>query len=154
ELGITAAACLVSLFAIVRSVMGLLTARHLAREVEAFVLTDEFYEMVDAEDGDGPMPQEPTLGQLLREVYLTFDRRTLGFTRILLGFLLLGDLFRRTWSWEDMYSDKGVLPNHLNLFRPQAAGNFTILNAFSTPAELWVLWALMLVTFFCLMVGY
>ena len=30
------------------------------------------------------------------ELYLTFDRRTLGLTRILLGFYLIFDLFRRT----------------------------------------------------------
>src|SRR5262249_16940612 len=81
-------------------------------------------------------------------------RRTLGFARIMLGTLLVGDLFRRTWSWEDMYSTKGVLPNHVNLFRPQAAGNFTILNAFSTSGELWVLWAVMLVTFVCVLIGF
>jgi len=51
------------------------------------------------------------------------------------GFLLVTDLIRRTWDWEDMYSTNGVLPNHVNLWRPQAYGAFSIFNAFSTPAE-------------------
>lgn len=90
---------------------------------------------------------------LFRDSYLTFDRRTLGFTRILLGFYLIGDLFRRTWTWKDMFALEGVLPNHVNLFRRQA-DNFSIVNAFSTSGELWVLWAIILATYLCLLVGY
>ncbi len=97
---------------------------------------------------------EPSFGALLRDYYLTFDRRTLGFTRILLGFLLVMDLFHRTPSWFDFYGNEGVLPTHLNLFRPQAWGAYTIFNAFANPGELRVLWAVMLVTFVCLLVGY
>ena len=39
-----------------------------------------------------------------------------------------------------MYSTEGVLPNNVNLFRPQAWGAFTVFNAFSSPFELQVLW--------------
>ena len=91
---------------------------------------------------------------ILRDVYFSIDRRTLGFARIMLGFLLVMDLFRRTPDWLHMYSDKGVLPTHLNLFRPQAWGAFTLFNAFSTAPELWALWAVLLVTFLCVLVGY
>jgi hypothetical protein len=97
---------------------------------------------------------EPSYGAILRQTYLTIDRRTLGFTRILLGFLMVTDLIRRTPDWLDMYSDKGVLPAHVNLWRPQAWGNFSLLNAFNTAPELWALWAIMLVTFLCVLVGY
>lgn len=89
---------------------------------------------------------------ILRDTLFTFDRRTLGFTRILLGFYLIGDLFRRTWAWTDMFADTGVLPNHVNLWRPH--GNFTIVNAFSTAGELWALWAVCFVTFACLLIGF
>jgi len=101
-------------------------------------------------------PAGETMGwfELLRDLYGTFDRRTLGFTRILLGFLLIMDLIHRSSAWMDMYSTEGVLPNHLNLFRPQAWGNFTIFNAFSTPGELAVLWVLMFAIGVCLLVGY
>ncbi|MDC0749184.1 HTTM domain-containing protein [Polyangium mundeleinium] len=91
---------------------------------------------------------------IFRDVYLTIDRRTLGFARLMLGFLLVTDLIRRTPDWLHMYSDKGVLPTHLNLFRPQAWGAFTLFNAFSTAPELWALWAVLLVTFLCVFVGY
>ncbi len=91
---------------------------------------------------------------LIRDVWFSLDRRTLGFTRILLGFLCVMDLFRRTPDWLAMYSNTGVLPNHVNLWRPQAWGAFTFLNAFSTAPELWALWGVMLVTFLCLMLGY
>ncbi|HSN98640.1 MAG TPA: HTTM domain-containing protein, partial [Candidatus Nanopelagicales bacterium] len=90
---------------------------------------------------------------LLRDSYFTFDRRTLGFTRILLGLYLIGDLFRRTWDWEDMFSNEGVLPTHVNLFR-RGADNFSVLNAFSTAGELWVLWGLILATYLCLLFGF
>lgn len=101
-------------------------------------------------------PAAPTASywDIIRDVYMSFDRRTLGFSRILLGFLLVMDLFRRTWDWQAMFSTLGVLPNHVNLFRPQGGGNFSIVNAFSSPGELWVLWAIELFCFLCLMVGY
>ena len=51
-----------------------------------------------------------TFRELLRDAYLTFDRRTLGFSRILLGFLMIMDLFRRTPDWMSMFGDHGVLP--------------------------------------------
>ncbi|WP_240807765.1 HTTM domain-containing protein [Polyangium spumosum] len=91
---------------------------------------------------------------IIRDVYLSADRRTLGFARIMIGFLMVMDLFRRTPDWLHMYSDKGVLPTHLNLFRPQAWGAFTLFNAFSTAPELWALWVVLLVTFLCVLVGY
>lgn len=93
-------------------------------------------------------------GELLRDYYLTFDRRTLGFTRLMLGFYLLMDLCHRGRWWKEMYSTDGVLPNNVNLFRPQAWGAFTIFNSFSSWGELWVLWVFMLAVFGCLFVGY
>lgn len=98
-------------------------------------------------------PREASYWDIIRDVYLTFDRRTLGLARILLGFLLVMDLIRRVWDWQDMYSTEGVLPNHVNLFRPQG-DNFSIVNAFSSPGELWVLWAIELVCFLGLLAGY
>lgn len=94
-----------------------------------------------------------TWGELLKSSYMTFDRRTLGLTRILLGFYLLMDLFRRTGDWEAMFSDRGVLPNWVILFRPQAQ-NFSFLHGFTTAPELWVLWALVLVVYVGLLVGW
>jgi hypothetical protein len=111
----------------------------------------------DEEEGlpePAPVAAEPSMRELIRDSFLTFDRRTLGFTRILLGFFLIGDLFRRTEAWTDMFADTGVLPNHVNLWRPQGGGNFSLVNAFSTSGELWVLWAVILATYVCLLIGF
>lgn len=108
----------------------------------------------EAESGDEDEEAvEPRWWEDLRDFYLTFDRRTLGLTRILLGFFLLFDLFRRTSDWWKMFSNEGVLPTHFNLFRPQSSG-WTIFNAFATRPELWALWAFGLVVYLCLLVGY
>lgn len=96
----------------------------------------------------------PTLREMIRDAYFTFDRRTLGFTRLLLGFLLIMDLFRRTPDWMHMFATTGVLPAPLNLSRPQAAGAFSIVNGFATPPELVALWVLIFVTYVCVFVGY
>ncbi len=89
----------------------------------------------------------------IKSSYLTFDRRTLGLTRILLGFYLIMDLLRRTPDWEDMFADIGVLPTWLVLDRPQAS-NFSLLHGFTSGPELWVLWAAILATYVLLLVGY
>ncbi len=96
----------------------------------------------------------PSFRELIRDTYFTFDRRTLGFSRILFGFLLLTDLFRRTPDWMAMFATTGVLPAPMNLAHPGVQGAFTIVNAFVTPPELMVLWAVMFVTFTCVLVGY
>jgi hypothetical protein len=92
--------------------------------------------------------------RLLRDLYLTFDRRTLGFSRILLGFLLCMDLIHRRAAWDDMFSSIGVLPTPLHLQRPGAWGAYSIFNAFVTPGELHVLWWVAFVNAFCLLIGY
>src|SRR5262249_29704464 len=84
--------------------------------------------------------------------YLVFDRRTLGATRILMGFLLLGDLFHRGRWWSDLYSDVGVVPRASAAAREVLA--FSIFNAFGSPRELAVLFAIMAAVFGCLLVGY
>lgn len=99
------------------------------------------------------MEHEVTWRALLRDTYLKVDRRTLGLTRIALGFLLLMDLFRRTPDWLSMFSTKGVLPSQVILARPQSDG-FTFFTAFNSPGELWCLWAVGLVTYVCLLFGY
>src|SRR5262249_5193840 len=109
--------------------------------------------LASPEDTDSAVERPTTWWELVRDSYLTFDRRTLGFARIAIGFLLVMDLLRRTPDWQNMYSTAGVLPIHVNLWRPQADG-FSIFNAFSTPGELWVLWAVGLVGAICLLVGY
>lgn len=101
-----------------------------------------------------PLPDLYEYWLIIRDVYLSVDRRTLGFTRILLGFLMVMDLFRRTSDWLAMFSDDGVLPSHVQLWRHNGWGLFSILTAFSTAPELWALWFVILCTFLCVLVGY
>lgn len=100
-----------------------------------------------------PEEKQPRWWEDVRDLYLSFDRRTLGFARLILGFFLIFDLWRRTDDWWKMYSDEGVLPTHYNLWRPQAGG-WTLFNAFSTRWELWALWAVGMAIFVCLFIGY
>ncbi len=110
----------------------------------------------DPSEATAPPPPapEPSFREYLRDAYLVFDRRTLGFTRLLLGFFLIADVIHRGRSWIELYSSQGVLPTELGLSRPQSGGAFTIFLGFSSPGELRVLWALMFATFFCLFIGY
>jgi Vitamin K-dependent gamma-carboxylase len=101
---------------------------------------------------DAPSSPSPTFRELLRDGYFAFDRRTLGLTRLALGFYLILDLFHRGRSWAALYSIDGVYPNNLNLARTQ--GMFSVFDAFSSAGEVRVLWALMLVTFTCVFLGY
>ena len=107
----------------------------MADEVDSEEL-DEGSELEEGEEPEGKGADEEEVGwwEDLRDFYLTFDRRTLGLTRIFLGFLLLTDLFRRTGDWWWMFSNEGVLPAHHNLWRPQSSG-ISILPSSSTRTQ-------------------
>ena len=92
-------------------------------------------------------------GTLFTNSWLSFDKRTLGLTRICLGFYLLMDLFRRTGDWEAMFADTGVLPNWLTLNRGPSS-NFTFVAGFTSAWELWALWVVIFATYVCLLLGY
>ncbi len=98
-------------------------------------------------------PRVETWRQVFVDTYFSIDRRTLGLTRILLGFFLLGDLFRRTPDWLHMFGNEGVLPTELILTRPQANG-FSLLHGFAANWELYGLWAVIFVTYSFVLVGY
>ncbi len=122
-----------------------------ASHAAAHASTDEGQD--DEGDGEDGEPTEPRWWEDFRDFYLTFDRRTLGLTRVLLGFFLVFDLLRRTSDWWKMFSNEGVLPAHFNLFRPQSSG-WSFVNAFATRPETWALWVFSLAVFLCLLVGY
>lgn len=95
----------------------------------------------------------PTFREIARDSWFSIDRRTLGFARIMFGFLLLTDLFRRTPDWMDMFADTGVMPAELALSK-QGGHGFTLVTAFVTAPELVALWILLFVTYVCVLVGY
>lgn len=91
--------------------------------------------------------------RLAQNSWLTFDRRTLGFTRIILATFLIFDLFRRGAAWEEMFGDKGVLPSFVITNRPTAQG-FSLLHGFTTPLELWILFGVILLVYALLLLGW
>src|SRR5437868_2543996 len=82
---------------------------------------------VDEKPGAAAPSASGSFWEIIRDSYLVFDRRTLGLTRICLGFYLIMDLLRRTPDWLTMFGDRGVLPTTLILSRPQA-DNFSLLH--------------------------
>ncbi|MEZ4441697.1 MAG: hypothetical protein R3B72_21530 [Polyangiaceae bacterium] len=120
-------------------------------------------EEAPAEDAaeEAPSDEEPEAEEVeattwwedFRDFYFAIDRRTLGATRLFLGFYLIFDLLRRTRDWYDMYSNEGVLPAHYNLWRPSSSG-VSIFNAFPSHYELVGLWLLGMAIYLALFVGY
>jgi hypothetical protein len=88
------------------------------------------------------------------ETYFTFDRRSLGLTRIGLGCLLLWDLIRRVPGISTWYTNDGLLPNHTHLWRPAAPQMFSLLFAASWTNEAAAIFAFCGIAFFCLLIGY
>ncbi len=86
--------------------------------------------------------------------YFTFDRRSLGLTRIWIGCLLVYDLLRRVPGLSTWYTNDGLLPNHTHLWRPAAPQMFSLFFPASWTGEAAVLFALCGIAFFCFLVGY
>jgi hypothetical protein len=81
------------------------------------------------------------------ELYLSIDRRVLGAFRIAYGVVLLYDLARRAAVLDLIYTNDGVLSNHYVMFAPQAEFQFSLLDAFSTPNEVRLAFALIAVAY-------
>jgi hypothetical protein len=90
----------------------------------------------------------------LSDVYFTVDPRSLGLCRIGLGALLSWDLFRRVPEISVWYSNRGLLPNHTSLFRPQAEYMFSFLFAASTVEEAGLMFFFCGLVFVAFTVGY
>lgn len=89
-----------------------------------------------------------------RDHYGHIDPRTLGFFRIVVGFLVTTDLWRHWWEAETFYSNSGVLTNHYHLFRPSSGWNFSIFHDFSTLQEVNVAFGLATIANLCFMIGW
>ena len=86
--------------------------------------------------------------------YVTFDARSLGLLRIYLGLLLLTDLLRRVPYLRTFYTNEGLLPNHMLLWRPRAEFPFSFFFLASLPHEAVLLFVLCGGVFLMLLVGY
>ncbi|MBK9261391.1 MAG: HTTM domain-containing protein [Polyangiaceae bacterium] len=85
---------------------------------------------------------------------MTMDPRTLGFFRLVHGFLLTGDCLRHWNEARIYYSNSGVLTNHFHLFRPSGHFNFSLFHAFSTIGEVHVAFAIMFLCHVCYWLGW
>ncbi|MDI1477099.1 HTTM domain-containing protein [Polyangium sp. y55x31] len=90
----------------------------------------------------------------LRDHYMTMDPRTLGFFRLVIGFLVTADCIRHWKEARWFYSNEGVLTNHYHLFRPSSGFNFSIFHAFSSLEEVHVAFAIATLCHFCFFIGW
>jgi predicted DCC family thiol-disulfide oxidoreductase YuxK len=69
------------------------------------------------------------------EHYMTLDARSLGLGRIVLAVVLLVDLIRRVPDITLFYSNQGLVPNHMMLWRPPTQWMFSFFFVLSLPDE-------------------
>ena len=90
-----------------------------------------------------PLPREravkfPRLEKFRRYFvgqYMTVDARSLGFGRIVLALILLFDLWHRARVITLFYSNDGLIPNHMMLWRPPTQWMFSFFFILSRPDE-------------------
>lgn len=94
----------------------------------------------------------------VKERWGTLDTRTLGLFRVAFGLLLLGNLLDRTGFFGDdlvsFYSNEGIWPNHYALFLPPTPGYWSLLSGFSTPNEVRVAMAVIVVIYVLYTLGW
>jgi predicted DCC family thiol-disulfide oxidoreductase YuxK len=88
------------------------------------------------------------------EHYCRADLRWLGFFRIVLGSVLIGQLLNCWGVARDFYTNDGILPNHFSLFRPLGRNVVSLYHAFSTLPEVNVAFAITLAIFLTFTLGY
>ena len=82
------------------------------------------------------MPKRsPRFRRYFADNYLTVDARSLGFGRIVLALILLFDLVRRVPDITLFYSNQGLVPNHMMLWRPPTQWMFSFFFILSHPDE-------------------
>jgi len=86
--------------------------------------------------------------------YMTVDARSLGFGRIILALILLFDLVRRIPDLTLFYSNDGLIPNHMMMWRPPTQWMFSFFFILSRPDEVAVGFALCGLIYLLLMVGW
>lgn len=94
----------------------------------------------------------------VKERWGTLDTRTLGLFRVAFGLLLIGNLLDRTGFFGDdlvsFYSNEGIWPNHYALFLPPTPGYWSLLSGFSTPNEVRVAMAVIVIIYVLYTLGW
>jgi predicted DCC family thiol-disulfide oxidoreductase YuxK len=111
-----------------------------------------------APEGGAAAPPRPgfwrRLGRRLVETELTIDARSLGFGRIVLAIVLLVDLIRRVPDITLFYSNQGLVPNHMMLWRPPTQWMFSFFFMLSLPDEVAVAFVICGLIYLGLLVGW
>lgn len=84
---------------------------------------------------------------------LSVDVRTLGFSRIAIGLLLLFDLAKRSTELPIWYTDEGVLPNALLAEHPFRTHAFSFLSYVDSVASVRIVFVLIALIYLCFLVG-
>jgi predicted DCC family thiol-disulfide oxidoreductase YuxK len=88
------------------------------------------------------------------ENYLTTDARSLGLGRIVLSVVLLVDLIRRVPDITLFYSNLGMVPNHMMMWRPPTQWMFSFFFLASWPDEVAVGFVICGFVYLALLVGW
>jgi Vitamin K-dependent gamma-carboxylase len=101
-------------------------------------------------------PAMTTFLEFARARWLTIDKRTLGLFRIAFGIALIGNLYDHTAGGNlvTFFTNDGLLPNHFALFAPVQPRVWSLLFAFSRPAEVAVAFLGILAVYVLYTVGY
>jgi predicted DCC family thiol-disulfide oxidoreductase YuxK len=86
--------------------------------------------------------------------YMTVDARSLGLGRIVLAVILLVDLLRRIPDITLFYSNQGLIPNHMMLWRPPTQWMFSFFFILSHPDEVAFAFVVCGLIYLLLMVGW
>ena len=86
--------------------------------------------------------------------YMTVDARALGFGRIVLSLILLFDLWHRARVLTLFFSNQGLIPNHMMMWRPPTQWMFSFFFILSNPDEVAVGFALCGLIYLALLVGW
>lgn len=103
-----------------------------------------------------PAAASPRWVRFVRERWLSIDLRTLGLFRIAFGVCLIANLLDH-WAGGNLtrfFSNEGVLTNHYALFAPIQQRVWSLLFAFSRPAEVAVAFTLILLVYVLYTVGW
>lgn len=94
----------------------------------------------------------------VKERWGTLDTRTLGLFRVGFGLLMITNLLDRTGFFGDdlvsFYSNEGIWPNHYALFLPPTPGYWSLLSGFSSPNEVRLAMACILVIYVLYALGW
>ena len=90
----------------------------------------------------------------MRRHFFDVDPRSLGLFRLVLGALLIGDLWNRLRLVDVLYSNDGVLSNHFSLFRPLAPFQFSLYVGATSSREVTFAFAVTLLIYLSFALGY